>query len=183
MKIGPRYSAQSLSSKTPREHERNSPTPNDAKMSRSSDWSPQSPTPAPKPRAAGHWSPGFGLEKCPQLSRGSEKDREVDWGRLSSAGGEQVQAAREGTAMRKEKVIQKYLPPKVAVTFAKKTRPIFLPIAVAGRGLGKDEREMLCYNCGKKGHCFVDCLAGCGRCQGDGHRTMDCKALRPRHGI
>ena len=34
--------------------------------------------------------------------------------------------------------------------------------------------EVVCYSCMQKGHCFMDCKGGCGRCGGVGHRTVDC---------
>ncbi len=41
----------------------------------------------------------------------------------------------------------------------------------------------ICYNCGKKGHWFMDCKRGCGKCGGDGHVTIDCIIIRPRIGL
>lgn len=37
--------------------------------------------------------------------------------------------------------------------------------------------EKLCYNCLQTGHWFMDCMGGCGRCGGKGHRTVDCGIL------
>jgi hypothetical protein len=45
----------------------------------------------------------------------------------------------------------------------------------------EDKRE--CYNCGKKGHWFMDCLSGCGKCNGDGHRTIDCGVVQVNIGL
>lgn len=45
----------------------------------------------------------------------------------------------------------------------------------------EDKRE--CYNCGKKGHWFMDCLSGCGKCNGDGHRTIDCGVVKVNIGL
>ncbi len=45
----------------------------------------------------------------------------------------------------------------------------------------EDKRE--CYNCGKKGHWFIDCLSGCGKCNGDGHRTIDCGVVKVHIGL
>ena len=41
----------------------------------------------------------------------------------------------------------------------------------------------ICYNCGKKGHWFMVCKRGCGKCGGDGHATIDCMVVRPRIGF
>ena len=38
----------------------------------------------------------------------------------------------------------------------------------------EDVKKDACYNCGKKGHWFMDCVVNCGRCGEDGHRTIDC---------
>lgn len=57
----------------------------------------------------------------------------------------------------------------------KKKYPSILSVSIAGHGLDtKEEKAQLCYNCGKKGHWFVDCLVSCGHCAKNGHRTMDC---------
>jgi hypothetical protein len=45
----------------------------------------------------------------------------------------------------------------------------------------EDKRE--CYNCGKKGHLFMDCLSRCGKCNGDGHRTIDCGVVKVNIGL
>jgi hypothetical protein len=47
----------------------------------------------------------------------------------------------------------------------------------------KDEEKVECYNCGKKGHWFMDCLSGCGKCNGDGHRTIDCGVVKVHVGF
>jgi hypothetical protein len=38
----------------------------------------------------------------------------------------------------------------------------------------EDVKKDACYNCGKKGHWFMDCTVNCGRCGEDRHRTIDC---------
>jgi hypothetical protein len=48
--------------------------------------------------------------------------------------------------------------------------------------IGEGEKS-ICYNCGKKGHWFMDCLVGCGRCGGGGHRTIDCEAVKQHIGL
>jgi len=47
----------------------------------------------------------------------------------------------------------------------------------------RDEEKVECYNCGKKGHWFMDCLSGCGNCNGDGHRTIDCGVVKGHIGL
>lgn len=44
----------------------------------------------------------------------------------------------------------------------------------------REDKGGVCYNCGKKGHSFVDCLVKCGHCDLDGHKTMYCKLVHPR---
>jgi hypothetical protein len=44
------------------------------------------------------------------------------------------------------------------------------------------EEKQVCYNCGKKGHWFMDCLFGCGKCEGVGHRTIDCQVVKMHTG-
>jgi hypothetical protein len=43
--------------------------------------------------------------------------------------------------------------------------------------------KRVCYNCGQKGHWFMDCLLGCGKCGKDGHRTIDCSVVRLHAGM
>lgn len=53
--------------------------------------------------------------------------------------------------------------------------------AALGKAADEDKRE--CYNCGKKGHWFMDCLSGCGKCNGNGHRTIDCGVVKVHIGL
>ncbi|KUJ21382.1 uncharacterized protein LY89DRAFT_665814 [Mollisia scopiformis] len=49
------------------------------------------------------------------------------------------------------------------------------PTVLSGRSPDiPDGPDTLCYNCGKKGHWFIDCMVGCGRCGEDGHKTYHC---------
>ena len=41
------------------------------------------------------------------------------------------------------------------------------------------EKNMICYNCGKLEHSFVNCLVKCGHCGFDGHKTMYCESVCP----
>ncbi|KAE8443778.1 hypothetical protein EG329_001372 [Mollisiaceae sp. DMI_Dod_QoI] len=60
------------------------------------------------------------------------------------------------------------------IEVVKKKYPSLASVAVPGMGIGD---ELVCYNCGKKGHWFMDCEVACGRCRGDGHRTINCDLL------
>lgn len=53
-------------------------------------------------------------------------------------------------------------------------------VALAKAG---EEEKVECYNCGKKGHWFMDCLSSCGKCNGDGHRTIDCGVKKVHIGL
>jgi hypothetical protein len=40
-----------------------------------------------------------------------------------------------------------------------------------------DLETTVCYNCTGKGHSFMDCKAGCGKCGMAGHKTIECGVL------
>jgi hypothetical protein len=128
-------------------------------------------TPQPRaPRATNdHWSPGSSRASSPVRSaivpaekwyehlKSSRSMKETDTGfKLGVSSSERPAGERQGKAEEKEYT------------------------SWGGRALGKtgEEEKREFYNCGKKGHWFMDCLSGCGRCNGDGHRTIDCEVVK-----
>jgi hypothetical protein len=59
---------------------------------------------------------------------------------------------------------------------AAKKYPSLLSVTVPK--LDDEAEKRICYNCGQKGHWFMDCLLGCGKCGNDGHRTIDCSVVK-----
>ncbi|PVH88974.1 hypothetical protein DL98DRAFT_159814 [Cadophora sp. DSE1049] len=73
------------------------------------------------------------------------------------------------------------LPKAVEPSPRRKRYTGLLSIAVPGHGVRSEEKtDAICYNCGKIGHWFVNCLVKCGHCGGDGHKTMCCETVRPQ---
>ncbi|KAH6720176.1 hypothetical protein BKA61DRAFT_708380 [Leptodontidium sp. MPI-SDFR-AT-0119] len=143
-----------------------------------------------------HWSPGTKPRRGMESARGgpskayksvgfgrlrpSEEDGEIfrDW-KHSSGGDINKEVTQERKMETNRETKKENLKPKAIEPSPRKRKyPSLLSVAVAGHGLDtKEERKKLCYNCGKKGHWFVDCLVSCGHCKGNGHRTMDCSIV------
>lgn len=116
-----------------------------------------------------------------QSPKAFKRQQEENFGRLSPAEGE----TREFKEVLKknEKEHMSLLSPRPVALPSKKNYPSLLSVGIVGKRVNKEDKEKLCYNCGKKGHWFVDCLVRCGRCCGDGHRTMDCSIVSSKGGI
>jgi hypothetical protein len=68
--------------------------------------------------------------------------------------------------------------PRVATPSPITTRKYPSRLSVTVWKLDDEAEKRVCYNCGRKGHWFIDCLLGCGKCGEDGHRTIDCSVVK-----
>lgn len=74
---------------------------------------------------------------------------------------------------------QKMDVPQAAMAVAAPTGPTYPSLAsVAVPQQGEIFKNTVCYNCGDKGHVFMECTFGCGHCGNEGHRTIDCLIVR-----
>ncbi|EKD20849.1 uncharacterized protein L3040_000954 [Drepanopeziza brunnea f. sp. 'multigermtubi'] len=188
-------STQNIPSSPPRTHKLDSPTSPIAKRRRTTYRSQGSPTQAPrKLPIIDHWSPGpkhdyASRQSSKQSSRGHNHHQGHEVGRLwplRVRGDAREPKVEEATEKETNNVIKKLFPLRQVTSSSTRTREPSLPFVsvTAVRGLAyREEEEKLCYNCGRKGHSFMECVAGCGRCEGDGHRTMDCSIVGLKHGL
>ncbi|KAI9055241.1 hypothetical protein LZ554_000205 [Drepanopeziza brunnea f. sp. 'monogermtubi'] len=187
-------STQHIPSSPPRTHKLDSPTSPMAKRHRTTYRSQGSPTQAPrKLPIIDHWSPGpkhdYASRQSSKQSRGHNHHQGHEVRRLSPLrvrGETRERKKEEVTEKETNNVIKKPLPLRqVTSSMAKKREPSSPFVSVAPvRGLAdREEEEKLCYNCGRKGHSFMECVAGCGRCEGDGHKTIDCSIVGLKHGL
>lgn len=141
--------------------------------------------PSPAWLEADHWSPAKTFDDSVFKDLVKEKRyQDQEFGRLSPVHGEKKKESRKQALPAAREEHTKAISPKPAAPAVKPRFLSLLSVAVVGSGLDSEaEKQKLCYNCGKKGHWFVDCLVGCGRCAGDGHRTMDCSIVSSRHGF
>lgn len=56
----------------------------------------------------------------------------------------------------------------------KKKYPNLTSVAIPELQVGE---KLICYNCGGMGHWLMDCMVACGRCAGNGYKTIDCDYL------
>lgn len=68
--------------------------------------------------------------------------------------------------------------PRVATPSPTATKKYPSLLSVTVSKLDDEAKKRICYNCGKKGHWFMNCLLGCGKCGKDGHRTIDCSVVK-----
>ncbi|KAH7360380.1 hypothetical protein BKA65DRAFT_577094 [Rhexocercosporidium sp. MPI-PUGE-AT-0058] len=151
-----------------------------------------------KKGALDHWSPTTKSRQVVGSAKGSSKVyKSVDFGRLTSSKqdgwGAKNRKRDTSREVRKEVPNKRYMgtredtmkenlpvlkPKAVEISPRKRTYPGLFSVSSTLHGLDtKEEKDKLCYNCGKKGHWFVDCLVCCGHCKGDGHRTRDCNVV------
>ncbi|KAH8758509.1 hypothetical protein F5882DRAFT_480240 [Hyaloscypha sp. PMI_1271] len=124
--------------------------------------------PAPRPRHD-HWSPPSSRASSP--ARSDARVVPVSVASLYSP----LKSTRTTPSL--ETPRPRVATPSSATPGGKKY-PSLTSVAVE-KVVDEEADSKICYNCGQKGHWFMNCTSGCGRCNGDGHRTIDCTVVKP----
>ena len=125
-------------------------------------------TPAPRPRND-HWSPPSSRASSPARSDA----RVVPISAASWYSNLKATCTTPSPEIPRPRVAK-----PSSTTSGGKKYPSLTSFAVE-KVVDEEEESKICYNCGKKGHWFMNCISGCGRCNGDGHRTIDCVVVKP----
>ncbi|KAK0109928.1 hypothetical protein ONS95_002597 [Cadophora gregata] len=85
-----------------------------------------------------------------------------------------------GRADTKEENLSLLKTKAVGPSLERKKSSGLLAVDAPGHGQQTEGKKAICFNCGKTGHEFLDCLVKCGHCGKDGHKTFCCKMRYPK---